>query len=199
MQDVITIPFELFIITAPELLHNEAAVICALLQAGNATVHIRKPGCSMQQVAALITQIPAQWYSRLVVHQHAELQQQFQLKGVHGVADKTGTGNFSLSRHHWSELTTVPAGTDYVFMSPVFNSISKQGYRANPALLQKPVVTFPFRLIALGGIEPRNIQQVIHTGWNGAAILGWLWYGTGDPVQKYQQLQQAVTTLTYAR
>ncbi|MFT3826638.1 MAG: thiamine phosphate synthase [Chitinophagaceae bacterium] len=183
--------FPLYIITAPQWIANEAVYIASLLEAGEDTIHIRKPGSDREQVSMLIRQIPAQWHNRLVIHQHYELLQEYGLKGVHGNIE----GAKSRSLHHWQELKTVPAGTDYVFISPVFDSISKAGYRANETLLQKPAAQWVFRLIALGGINAANIGRLINDGWDGAAVLGWIWNEPERSLAQYKELQKAITLL----
>ena len=68
---------------------------------------------------------------------------------------------------------------DYVFLSPVFDSISKQGYAAEytPEQIRQAAKDgiIDKRVIALGGIDEDNILQVKDYGFGGAAILGGLW------------------------
>ena len=68
---------------------------------------------------------------------------------------------------------------DYVFLSPVFDSISKLNYHANytPEEIRKAhkAGIIDKKVIALGGIDTDNIRQVKNYGFGGAAILGALW------------------------
>ena len=77
---------------------------------------------------------------------------------------------------------------DYVFLSPIFDSISKEGYAsaftsesireaAEKGIIDK-------RVIALGGVDENNLLQVKDFGFGGAAILGGLW-NKFDPASDY--------------
>ena len=99
---------------------------------------------------------------------------------------------FSTGIHKWaslSELCSFETGDqrlpqhpsicyNYVLVSPVFGSLSKQGYCANPALLQVPAIAnkekFP-KCIAMGGLHLKNLGQVYKAGYVGGALLGSIW------------------------
>jgi len=103
---------------------------------------------------------------------------------------------FSTGIHKWASLSELcptdighqqPPGHpsrhpsiyyNYVLVSPVFDSLSKQGYCANPALLHVPAIAhkekFP-KCIAMGGLELENLGQVYKAGYVGGALLGSIW------------------------
>lgn len=68
---------------------------------------------------------------------------------------------------------------DYVTLSPVYDSISKAGYRqrfspGNPEL--KALLTGKtagLRVIALGGVTPESFSELRDAGFGGAAMLGY--------------------------
>ena len=68
---------------------------------------------------------------------------------------------------------------DFVLLSPVFDSFSKQGYAAEytPEQIRQAAKDgiIDKRVIALGGIDEDKILQVKDYGFGGAAILGGLW------------------------
>jgi len=100
----------------------------------------------------------------------------------------------SASLHSWDEVRKIEgAGLAYVFMSPVFNSISKPGYPANPVLLQRPAGPYPCKVIGLGGVDRDTIGRLIREGWDGAAVLGWIWEEPGVAVKRYEQLKKIIT------
>ncbi len=80
-------------------------------------------------------------------------------------------GTVSRSCHSLEESR---GAADYVFISPVFDSISKAGYTAAFSLdeLRGKVDS---RCIALGGVEPCRLSQVADAGFGGAALLGYIW------------------------
>jgi len=98
----------------------------------------------------------------------------------------------STSVHSWKEFEALPAGLAYAFISPLFDSISKPGYRANTALLRQPEGTLPCMPIGLGGIGADTIGEMIHSGWKGAAVLGWIWGEPGAEVRRYEQLKKII-------
>ena len=82
----------------------------------------------------------------------------------------------SKSCHSVGELST-SCEYEYVFLSPVFDSISKNGYKSNFELEE---ISQIFRtrsysnVIALGGIKAEYLPLLAETGFAGAAFLGYL-------------------------
>ena len=101
--------------------------------------------------------------------------------GSAGEADCTGGRRFSLSRscHSLEEISDNLAVCDYLFLSPIFDSISKQGYGA--AFDRKELEQAAARQLlqdkvyALGGVCAENIGTLLQIGFHGAAVLGDLW------------------------
>jgi thiamine-phosphate pyrophosphorylase len=62
---------------------RETAVLGALLAAGLERYHVRKPHWPAAQLEAWLRALPAEWRSRLVLHQHHELVATFGLLGRH--------------------------------------------------------------------------------------------------------------------
>ena len=84
---------------------------------------------------------------------------------------------------------------DYVFISPVFDSISKQGYKAaiDPAgrgqlaqWARQHTTTLP-RIVALGGVNAACIPALLEHGFDGAALLGAVWE-SDNPVAAYEAI-----------
>jgi thiamine-phosphate pyrophosphorylase len=77
---------------------------------------------------------------------------------------------------------------EYVFLSPVFDSISKQGYKGNFSLEElKSFLKSKKNIIALGGINAENIELVKQKGFAGAAVLGSIWESK-NPTKCYKEL-----------
>ena len=175
----------------PELPHrHEVEFITLILEAGFDYVHLRKPDFDLQQMRSFIEEIPQQYRVRLKLHSHFELASEYDVAGLHlnhraNVVPQTATlsGRLRLSRscHAANELVGLDK-YEYVFLSPIFDSISKKGY----------VSRFPLeeirrrrddagsgvdweRVLALGGVCPDNIRRVADTGFGGAAVLGYIW------------------------
>ena len=82
----------------------------------------------------------------------------------------------------WKPINSIAI---YVFLSPIFNSISKQGYASafTPKALfeakQKGIINE--KVVALGGITAANINKIKSYGFGGVALLGDVWRRTADP------------------
>ena len=98
----------------------------------------------------------------------------------------------SCSVHSHEELNRLPRGLAYAFVSPLFDSISKPGYMGELGLLQRPAGSSPCRGIGLGGITADNLGAVIKHGWDGAAVLGWIWEKRGEEARRFDELCKVV-------
>ncbi len=177
------------VITLPEVYPNEARALFALVENGAEIIHIRKPGLPESALCDYLTGVHPDILYHLTLHYHAPLAGTFGLGGVHErleTLDKIG-GSFrkSASCHDRDEVKACTGRADYVFLSPVFDSVSKAGYRAAFAeeelktLLQdtdRPPVA------ALGGITPRTIGTARAWGFEGAAAIGGVWALDGGKI-----------------
>lgn len=98
-------------------------------------LHLRKPSSTIEACRELLRQIPERWHSRIVLHDHFPLTGEFHLHGVHlnrrcPHAPDGYMGSISCSCHSLEEVAKKKPTSDYVFLSPIFNSISKAGYEA---------------------------------------------------------------------
>ena len=91
-----------------------------------------------------------------------------------------------------------PAGPpclySYAFLSPIFDSISKQGYvAAFDAADLAAALGAPREcdLIALGGVTPATARAALGLGFDGVAVLGAVWEAA-DPVAAWEEVLQAV-------
>ena len=177
-------------ITTPNFIECEASVIPHLLQLGVDLVHIRKPSATSEQLALLLNSLPTWCYDQLVVHDCLELANKHNLKGVHlnrrnHTVPDNFKGSVSMSCHSLEEVEIKKDMADYVFLSPIFNSISKNGY--NSAFSKEELHnamkqgTIDKKVIALGGVSLANIETVKDLGFGGAALLGDIWYRTESP------------------
>lgn len=68
---------------------------------------------------------------------------------------------------------------DYVFLSPIFDSISKEDYGAHFSAAQLRDYSrrriIDRKVMALGGIDLDNLKQIKDLGFGGAVLLGDIW------------------------
>ena len=181
---------KIIVITTPNFIKGEEFVIPHLLQLGVDIVHIRKPSATREQLALLLDSLPKWCYDRLVVHDCLELANKYNLRGVHlnrrnHTVPDNFKGSISMSCHSLEEVDIKKDMADYVFLSPIFNSISKSGY--NSAFSKEELHnamkqgTIDHKVIALGGVSAANIDTVKDLGFGGAALLGDIWDRTESP------------------
>ena len=172
------------LITLPRILKNEAETLAALCGAGVSVIHIRKPEASEPEIEELLKTLQALGadMSRLTIHYNEPLARRYGLGGVHLRIEEllAGAGEGlrrSCSAHGWTEAERAATDADYVFLSPLFDSISKPGYRSaiDPAEAAERLRRRKGRIVALGGIRPANIARVRRIGFDGAAVLGAAW------------------------
>lgn len=187
----------LALISAPCCFDGEVETIKALFDAGLEIFHLRKPGEPEEVSRRLIESIPEEFRSRIVVHDHFHLKGEYGLGGIHlGKRNPTVpqgySGRVSASCHSFDEVRQSLEYCSYVFLSPIFDSISKQGYMAafSPEVLraaQRDGIIGP-RVLALGGVDAGNILKVKEYGFGGAALLGAIW-NSPDPVGSFLELK----------
>ena len=172
------------LITLPRILKNEAEMLAALCGAGVSVIHICKPEASEPEIEELLKTLQALGadMSRLTIHYNEPLARRYGLGGVHLRIEEllAGAGEGlrrSCSAHGWTEAERAATDADYVFLSPLFDSISKPGYRSaiDPAEAAERLRRRKGRIVALGGIRPANIARVRRIGFDGAAVLGAAW------------------------
>lgn len=199
---------KLIVITAPEFLPGEAELMQAMLDRGVDRVHLRKPGCPAAELAALIERFPSAYRPCITLHDHFPLQQAYRLGGVHlngrnPLPPAAFRGTVSRSCHSLEEVAAHRTTADYLFLSPVFDSISKEGYRAAfpPEALHAAATAgiIDGKVMALGGVSARNLPEVRDFGFGGAALLGDIWSRFRTPADTDSVLRHLDRLLQAAR
>lgn len=175
---------KLIVITTPDGLPNEEQLLTRLFEAGLECLHLRKPNSSREEMEQLIRLLPDSYYTRIVLHDHHELAMRYPLGGIHlnsrhPEAPAGYKGSISRSCHQLSEVKLFVPYCDYLFLSPIFPSISKEGYgsgfsmeclqqAANEGIINQQV-------IALGGMDRQRIRSLQAIPFGGYAVLGAVW------------------------
>lgn len=197
------------VITSPDALPGEVSFIERLFDHGLDLLHLRKPGADEATYAHLLEAIPEQWHRRIVLHDHFQLTERFALHGVHlnrrnPLPPAAWQGSCSASCHSLQEVTEQKPQRGYLFLSPIFNSISKVGYAAAfpEELLQEAACQgiIDHQVIALGGITATHIPLLHQWHFGGAAFLGDIWGRIHDPaVDSYLQSLRCRLTIPCSR
>lgn len=192
---------KLIAITAEKFIDNEAETINALFEAGLERLHLRKPHASANECERLILSIGSKWYGRISLHDHFGLAKKYGIGGLHlnsrNPQPPTGfAGILSRSCHSMEEAAREKHKYDYVFLSPIFDSISKNGYTAafHRGALQAAARNgcIGGNVIALGGITPERIEEAAACNFGGAAVLGYLWADSvEETLERFRALETA--------
>jgi thiamine-phosphate pyrophosphorylase len=200
---MLTSHFSIIIITPEVTQPGEIEVLRELINDYTPRIHIRKPSFTEQEYRKYLKAFDLDELKRVVIHEHHQLAYEFPtLSGIHwkeetrknsGKADKRG-GVVSSSFHTLEEIHKEGAAFEYVFLSPIFDSISKSGHVSNFTLetCSKELETLhqqhpSLKVMALGGITEKNIKSVKFAGFDGAALIGAFWQAE-NPVEYYHRL-----------
>ena len=169
------------VVTSPVFLSDEATFLHRLLANGVDIIHLRKPGASAADCARLLEELSAEDRSHIVVHDFFELAEPYGLRGIHlnarrNIVPEGYSGHVSRSCHSLEEVKQHKDNCNYVFLSPIFDSESKQGYASaftDATLCQASEQgILDNKVVALGGVTPDKIHYLKSLNFGGAAMLG---------------------------
>ena len=168
-------------ITQPFAIDGEDAIIRHLLANGFDIVHLRKPDADIAYCRDLLGRLTPSERSRIVVHDYATLYDEYVLRGIHLNHSYTAypphyQGTRTRSCHTFEEVARYKDECDYLFLSPIFDSISKHGYLSkfshDELLNASRTGIIDNRVIALGGVMPERIEYLQSLHFGGAAMMG---------------------------
>ena len=175
---------KLILLSTSDFFVEEDTIVNALFEEGLDLLHLRKPHSEPVYSERLLTLLPEQWHSRIVVHEHFYLKEEFNLRGIH-LSDQTPeppagySGQLSCSCHSLEALSAIRGRMDYVFLSPIFDSISypdrKSGYTEAQLYTAARAGLIDRKVMAAGGINADTLPRLSDYGFGGAVVLGDLW------------------------
>ncbi|WP_455511682.1 thiamine phosphate synthase [Butyricimonas paravirosa] len=185
------------IITPPHTLPDEERIVNRLFESGLHLLHLRKPGADRDTLERYIRGIRPHFRERVVLHDHFELAEEYGLRGIHLKYNEAQTfterdrlAHVSVSCHSFEEIDALPFEPNYVFLSPVFDSISKQGYPSAfaPEYLKENLQKRRVPVIALGGITAEKVAECRKMGFRGVALLGHVWEQPSEAVTRFTNI-----------
>jgi thiamine-phosphate pyrophosphorylase len=190
---------KIIVITSPEFFQAEKEIIQSLFDSGLEILHLRKPEATKEQYARFIESIPETFHNKIVLHDFFDLSDRYNIKGIHlNKRNPTIYGNkkiaVSKSCHSVTELNDIDT-FEYVFLSPIFDSISKTGY--NSGFTKEELSTasdkglINDKVIALGGIDFSTIPTIKNYKFGGIALLGHIW-NNPYPIENYKLIQKEI-------
>ncbi len=211
---------KLIVCSTPEILSDEQQLVQELMQCGIETFHLRKPILTLEEMRDWLKQVSLTDCSKIVLHSHWLLAEEFNIKGIHiGAAAlrsmplaeqeswmayaKRNQLTISSSVHHQEEINRLPKEFDYIWLSPVFESISKQAYMSSfsdsqfdnwAKELKEQKQT---QVYALGGVTAQHAIKLAQRGFDGMVVLGSVWSkvkGIQDKEQVKQRIKQLISS-----
>lgn len=190
----------MIVISNPTAIANEINTILSLFEEGMELFHVRKPEFSAIEMTAFIAAIGLEYCNQLVLHSHHHLASDFGINRLHFTAKDRETNPvrvlnpnrvLSTSTHSIEEFNNLNNCFEYAFLSPIYPSISKTNYQSNTNLFEevKSRSNFQTKLIGLGGMEAKNITEVITNGFDDIALLGTIW-SSDQPIKNFKLCQQ---------
>ncbi len=97
------------------------------------------------------------------------------------------TKNYKVSSsfHEPEDLANCNIEFDYHLLSPVFSSISKEGYKGRGF----DVNHIDKKIIGMGGVNAETIPKVLALGYQGIGVLGGIW-NTEKPIDSFKQIRR---------
>lgn len=193
---------KIIVISNPVKINDEINILISLFKHGLKLLHLRKPDFTKEEYQNIIKSIPKEYHNNIVIHSHYELTNVFNLKGIH-LPEYTRT-NFntenlneifskynviSSSFHNLNDLSNINNDYEYVFLSPIFNSISKNNYNTTFKIndISSALKKSQNKIIALGGINLNNAKQAINMGFSGIALHGTIW-SSKNPINSFIEI-----------
>ena len=190
----------MIVITPPERQYIEdvAGDIIDVASSCICKVHLRMPGASEADFRKVLDNLEPAYHQHVVLCDHYVLLAEYDVAGVYLPYRRVAEWRdiplaphqtIAVGAHSIQELQELPFTPQYALLSPLFDSISKEGYPGNPALLscQEELIQLPYPVYALGGITPERQETVAKAGYAGVAVLGDIWS------QPWKQLPERLT------
>lgn len=194
--------FKLIAITPETTVKNETESVMKIIDSGFDYVHIRKPGYNRKKLAEYLQAIPEIYYPHIKLNDYFDLAYEFKVAGIHlnrrnGKVPDGFNGKISKSCHSFDELSNLEI-YEYVFLSPIYDSICKHGYisRFSHSELQEAhkAGVINSKVIALGGMTVSRIEEIKDYGFVGAAFLGYL-FESADSKELNNKLKSIINSI----
>lgn len=201
---------KLILLTCPEFFVEEDKILTTLFEEGLDILHLRKPNSEPVFCERLLSLLPEQYRSKVVVHDHLYLCDEYGLMGIHlnkrnPQALASYKGPITRTCYDLQSLVEQKSQCEYVLLRNIFDSISESENKASFTLeeLQEAARQgiIDANVVAEGGVSLNNIEQVRELGFGGVAIRGDLWnhfdvhsqQDYKDLIAHFRKLRKAVT------
>lgn len=175
---------KLVVMTQPTFFVEEDKILTSLFDEGLECLHLYKPDAAPMYSERLLTLLPEEYYSKVVVHGNYYLKEEYKLRGIHidnenAPAPKGYKGKISRSCTHLDQLKEAKRNADYVFLKYIFDSQSEPDQKASFTMEQLQEASrrglIDRHVYALGGMNLDNVKLAKDLGFGGVVISGDIW------------------------
>jgi len=174
------------LISADNKTSDEVRVIKTFIDHEAHFFHLRRYESTEDEVVQFLNSFTEEERKQIVLNHHHFLASEFGVNRLHfSENDRIEIGDekleklhvigfiLSTSVHSVEDFQKLNSVFEYAFLSPVFDSITKQNHKAVSFDLND--VRKDIKLIALGGITVENYHNALNLGFDGVAFLGGVW------------------------
>jgi thiamine-phosphate pyrophosphorylase len=174
-------------ITPPHAIDDEVVIIKRLLENSVDIVHLRKHQSEFEGIDVIsylhniLSALTSEECNKIIIHDYPMLYDEYSLKGIHINKNITSLpenyiGYKTRSCHSFDEILKYKNEYDYLFLSPIFDSISKPDYKSpftHESLQQASLEgIIDNKVIALGGVTFNKIPYLQSLNFGGVAMIG---------------------------
>ena len=184
---------------------GQIASINGLFEAGLRTFILRMPKSESKAFVRVLNRIDWKYHSRIFVPWGERLLARmfpvggFYLKETEAAALTEDDERFLrdyrtiIGCHSIEEMEASKVPPSFYLLSPVFDSVSKKGYPANPLLrkMREELKRVSRPVLAMGGVTPENYDSLFNMGFWGAAVIGSVWEDPHGPVHAFEKFSKS--------
>lgn len=194
---------------------SEAKEVTQLFEEGLTAFHLKKSSFESHEMEEYIKAIPSKYHPFIVLHSNHHLRRKFNIGGLHlsrthrkkkynswwklfRLRSFSGKMKFTRTFSKLSSLSENKTKYDYVFLSPIYDSISKIGHSGNfgNRSLKKFLQLSKAPVIALGGVEADKFEECKELGFHGVGVLGYIWNNESmSPIEAYRFAKEKLSSL----
>jgi len=193
----------IFLTTLENDFPNECELINSFFENGLDVLHINKPDKNYMQLMAYISAIDEVYHSKIVVHQHHDLAEDFVLNGIYvqpesrlNLGEDFGLYVSNFTNQSYDVSTSfnstdeallykeTPLKYSFIAMSEIKRATA-QGFKV------KEVVNLPMSFIATEGISVIGIGLIQKMGFDGINLCNEIWKNT-NPLSLFKLMKKEV-------
>jgi thiamine-phosphate pyrophosphorylase len=191
---------------------SEAREVTQMFEEGLKAFHVKKSSFEKHEMEEYIKTIPSKYHKYIVLHSNHKLRKNFKLGGLH-ISRTHRKKRYNskwkmfklrkLSRNlkftrTFSKLSTLSNNKkkyDYVFLGPIYDSISKLGHSGNfgNRSMKKYISLSKSPVYALGGVTIDKFKECKEVGFEGVGLLGYIWNNEEmTPIEAFRAAKKSI-------